>query len=239
MLKIPTKQTDLEEWIKDITDECTASSDERGMVYTRAAQMYYQGTYSTNAAIYNKTKQFIDRLAGFLMQPTDVRFSIICDSGEPQNVLDRAQSVSEKLTADYKSTDSDITFSEANTWNLINGCQLLKHMPHAETFKIAPVHPQNFGVLSETTLDLDEQEAFVHVSYPTVSRLRADLEEMNHPRAKEIIARISDEPARRDQDEEKPTYFHQMVVGGLHPVGEPGDMPSAAKQANPAHRQAL
>src|SRR5262252_1539648 len=102
MLKIPEKPQIFEEWAKDVVDECTASADERGLVYTRAAQYYYSGSYSTNAAIYNKTKSFIDRLAGFLMQPTDVRFSIVFDSGEPASVLERAELVSEKLTADYK-----------------------------------------------------------------------------------------------------------------------------------------
>jgi hypothetical protein len=227
MLKIPNKPDILEEWVKDITDECMASSQERGLVYTRATQYYFAGSYDTKAAIYNKTKPFIDRLAGFLMQATDVRYSIVFDSNEAEDVLERAESISDKLTADYRSTDSDICFSEANTWSLVNGCHFLKHLPHDDTFKIAPVHPQNFGVLSETTLDLDEQEAFVHVSYPTVSRLRAMLEDIEHPRAKEIIARIEEEPARRDQ-EETPTYFHQMVVGGLHPVGEVGAVPSAA-----------
>jgi hypothetical protein len=231
MLRIPEKPDILEEWCEDVTDECMASSEERGQVYTRASQYYYTGTANANAAIYNKTKQFIDRLAGFLLQPTDVRFAIVYDSSEPEDVLQRGQAVGEKLTADYKSTDSDVTFSEANTWALINGCQLLKHMPHDDTFKIAPIHPQNFGVLSETTLDLDEQEAFVHVSYPTVSRLRAILEDIAHPKADEIIARIKEEPARRDQ-EPAPTYFHQMVVGGLQPLGEVGATPSAAGIVN-------
>jgi hypothetical protein len=231
MLRIPNKPDVFKEWCKDICDECMATSEERGLVMTRAAQYYYTGTYSTNAAIYNKSKAFIDRLAGFLMQPTDVRFAIVFDSSEPEDVLERGESVSEKLTADYKSTDSDVTFSEANTWNLVNGCHFLKHLPHDETFKIAPVHPQNFGVLSETTLDLDEQEAFVHVSYPTVSRLRAMLEEIHHPRTREIIAQIEEEPTR-NEDREKPTYFHQMVVGGLHPVGDVGAAPSAAGIVN-------
>jgi len=199
-----------------------ASAEERAMVYTRAAQYYYQGTYDARAAIYNKTKPFIDKLSGFLMQPTDVRFQIVFDSGEPENVLERAQLVSEKLTADYRETDSDVTFAEAVTWSMINGCHLLKHYPHDHGFKIAPVHPQNFGVLGETVLDLDEQEAFCHVTYPTMSRLRTILQE--HPRRTEILARI--EAGRpTTKDEEQPTYFHQMVVGGLNPLGEPGGAP--------------
>ena len=30
------------------------------------------------------------------------------------------------------------------------------------------------------------------------------------------------------REEEEPTYFHQMVVGGLQPLGDVGDAPSAA-----------
>ena len=220
MLKIPDK--DLSLWVQEVIDECLASVDERAMVYTRAAQYYYQGTYDARASIYNKTKPFIDKLSGFLMQPTDVRYQIIYDSGEPETVLERSQLVSEKLTADYRQTDSDITFAEAVTWSLINGCHLLKHYPHDTGFRIAPVHPQNFGVLGETVLDLDEQEAFCHVTYPTMSRLRTILQE--HPRRAEILERIAaGRPSQKD--EEQPSYFHQMVVGGLNPLGEPGGSP--------------
>lgn len=230
MLKIPQKLDELKTWIKELIDECMASSDERGLVYTRAAQYYYQGTYDTRAAIYNKMRPYIDRLAGFLVQPIDVRFAIVYDSSEDESVLERSQLVSEKLTADYLSTDSDIAFSEAVSWALINGCHIMKVLPHDEQFKHIPVHPQNFGVLSETVLDLDEQEAFVQISYPTISRLRAMLEECNHPHTKAIIERISEEPAK--EMEEAPTYFHQMVVGGVHPVGDVGAIPSAAGIVN-------
>ena len=230
MLRIPQKLDDLKPWIKEVIDECTSSSDERGLVYTRAAQYYYQGTYDNRAAIYNKMRTYIDRLAGFLMQPTDVRFAIVYDSSEPENVLERSQLVAEKLTSDYRSTDADICFAEALTWALVNGCQLMKIIPCDQTFKHAPVHPQNFGVLSETVLDLDEQEAFVHVSYPTLSRLRSMLEEMHHPKAKEIMDRVIEEPSR--EEEERPTYFHQMIVGGVAQPGDVGAAPSAAGVVN-------
>ena len=224
MLRIPSsnRNGDLEKWVKEVIDECMASVGERAMIYVRAAQYYYTGTYDARAAIYNKTKPFIDKLSGFLMQPTDVRFQVIFDSGEDDSVLERAQLVGEKLSADYRSTDSDITFAEALTWSMVNGCQLLKHFPHDEGFKLAAVHPQNFGVLGETTLDLDEQEAFCHVTFPTMSRLRSLLDD--HPRKKEIMERI--ETGRPTQkDEEQPSYFHQMVVGGLNPLGDPGGAP--------------
>ena len=201
------------------------------MVYTRAAQYYYMGSYDARAAIYNKTKSFIDKLAGFLMQPTDVRFQIIFDSSEPEDVLQRAQLVSEKLTADFRQTDSDITFAEAVVWSLVNGSQLLKCVPDGEGFKWSPVHPQNFGVLSESTLNLDEQEAFVHISYPTVSRLSSKLEHDRHPRRREIMAQIHT-TGQSHRDAEEPTYLHQMVVGGLQPAGDVGSTPSAAGIVN-------
>ena len=232
MLRIPDDIRDLKVFTKDLIDECMSSSEERGMVYTRAAQYYYMGTASIEAAIYNKIKSFIDRLAGFLMQPTDVRFQIIFDSGEAdESVLTRGQLVSEKLTADYRQTDSDIVFAETLVWSLINGCHLLKHIPTEMGFKVSPVHPQNFGVLSETTLDLDEQEAFCHVSYPTVHKVRDMLEEMHHPKAESIMEEVI-EGKRSERDEVEQTYFHQMVVGGLQPVGDVGSQPEAAGVVN-------
>lgn len=227
MLKIPTK--DFEMWCREITDECMASSEERAMIYSRATQYYYSGTYDSRASIYNKTKAFIDKLSGFLMQPTDVRFSIVYDSAQDDSVLERSQLVSEKLTADFRDADADITFSEAVLWSLVNGTQILKHVPSEEHgFSVDMVHPVNFGVLSESTLKLDEQEAFVHVSYPTISRLRTVLAE--HPKYDSLMARIS-ETRPTERDAEEPTYFHQMVVGGLSPLG---DYPGAAPRAEAA-----
>lgn len=223
MLKIPDE--DLGLWVKELIDECMASTEERAMVYTRATQYYFTGTYDARAAIYNKCKPFIDKLAGFLMQPTDVRFAMSYDTSQDDSVLERAQLIGEKLTADYRNTDSDVTFAEAVVWSLVNGCSLLKHYPTEsdDGFRLGPVHPQNFGVLNETTIELDEQEAFCHVSYPTITRLRTILQ--NHPRGKAIIDEIT-EGRRTDRDEEQPAYFHQMVVGGLNPLGDvPGGAP--------------
>jgi hypothetical protein len=229
VLRIPTDKLDLQQWTKELIDVCMMSSQDRGNIYTRATQYYYQGSFDSRAAIYNKVKGFVDKLAGFLMQPTDVRFQIIFDSGEPDNVLERAQLVSEKLTADFKQTDSDVQFAEAVVWSLVNGCHLLKIAPNMRnrTFRMAPVHPQNFGVLSETVQDLEEQEAFCHVSFPTISRLDGDLREINHPRRKEIVEACI-EARHHEREEEEPTYLHQMVVGGLQPLGNVGDIPSAA-----------
>jgi hypothetical protein len=233
-LKIPDvndKGSPLEEWSKEIIDECMGSAQERGTVYTRAGQYYYQGTGDSRAAIYNKTKGFVDKLSGFLMQPTDVRFQVLYDSSEPEDVLDRAQLVGEKLTADFQLTNSDVTFAEAVTWSLVNGVQMLKLRPDGESFKMAPVHPENFGVLAETVLNLHEQEAFCHVSFPTLSRLRTMLQEINHPHEDDIIAQVL-EARPTEKDQEPDTYFHQMVVGGLQPIGSEQSTPSASGIVN-------
>ena len=229
MLKIPKN---VQEWATELVDECMASAGERAMVYTRASQYYYMGSFDNRAAIYNKIKPFVDRLAGFLMQPTDVRFRLIFDSSEPDDVLERAELFSEKLTADFRQVDADIIFAESVVWALVNGCQLLKHRPHGDSFKVTPVHPQNFGVLSETVLALDEQEGFCHVTFPTISRLSAMLDEMEHPNKRGIMEQIL-EARQSDRDEEEPTYFHQLIVGGLQPLGNvDGDAPSAAGIVN-------
>ena len=132
-LKIPSKSQDLKLWIKEMVDQCMGSSEERGMIYSRAAQYYYTGSTDNRAALYNKVGPFVDKLAGFLMQPTDVRFQLVYDSGEDDSVLERSQLVAEKLSSDFRQTDADITFSEAVVWSLVNGCQILKVLPDGDS----------------------------------------------------------------------------------------------------------
>lgn len=233
MLRVPKDKYELGEWARELHDVCMNTSQDRGLIYTRATQYFYQGSYDSRAAIYNKVRNFVSKLAGFLMQPTDVRFQITYDSSEPDDVLSRAELVAEKLTADFKQTDCDVTFAESVLWSLVNGCHLLKVAKNVptHTFKMTGVHPQNFGVLSEATVELDEQEAFCHISFPTISRLEGELISQNHPKRREIIEACL-VSRRHEKDQEEPNYLHQMIVGGLQPLGEHGDVPSAAGIVN-------
>ena len=156
-------------------DECTSTAGERQQVYVKAAQYYYQGSSDLRAAIHNKTRTFIDRLSGFFYQPSNVRFNVLFDSSEPVEILQQGRSASQMLTAEYRSCDADLRFSDAVTWSLVCGTYFLKHLGEGYGFKVVPVHPSNIGVLSETLVSLDEQECIVHVSYPTITQLRSML----------------------------------------------------------------
>jgi hypothetical protein len=226
-LRIPDRLQDAVEFAKDLTDEMMATSEERQAVYQKAAQYYYTGGGDARAAIHNKVRPFVDRLAGYLFLPQGVRFNTVFDSSEPQDVLERGRTVSQMLTADYRSSDADLRFGDAVTWGLINGCYILKHLGDGFSFRVVPIHPVNFGVLSESIVSIEEQEAVCHVSYPTVTRLRSLLREMGHPQAEKIYHQILDTRASQ-RDMEEPSYFHQMVVGGMNPLGDVGQTPSAA-----------
>lgn len=204
-----------------------ASADDRSRMYEKASQYYYSGSADVRASIHNKVKTFIDRVSGYYYQPTNVRFNVLWDSNEPVDVLERGRAVSQMLSADYRSTDTDLRFSDAVTWSLILGNYFLKHLPDGHGFRAAPVHPVNMGVLSESVNNLDEQEAFVHVSYPTVSRLRSMLTAAGNPRANSIIEQIL-EARSSERDQQEPSYFHEMVVGGMNPLGDVNSTPSAA-----------
>ena len=151
------------------------------MVSVRASQYFWTGSYGLQAAIHNKVKPFVKRLAGYYYQPYTVRFNTVFGPNEPEDVLERGRTVSQMLTAAYRANDADLRFGDAVLWGLINGCYLLKHIGDDIGFRVVPVHPVNFGVLSESVVSLDEQEAFCHVTYPTVSRLRSELAEIKHP----------------------------------------------------------
>lgn len=196
------------------------------MVCAKASQYFWSGSADSRAAIHNKIKPFVKRLAGYLYQPYTVRFNTVFDADEPPDVLERARSVSQVLTADYRATDTDLRFGDCVLWGLINGCYLLKHIGEGWGFRAIPVHPVNFGVWSESIVSLEEQEAICHVSYPTITKLRAMLAEMHHPDAADIIRKIEDQASQADQQE--PNYFHQVVIGGMHPLGNEAATPEAA-----------
>lgn len=227
MLRIPAKPATATEWARELVDEMMASADDRSRMYEKASQYYYSGSADVRASIHNKVKTFIDRVSGYYYQPTNVRFNVLWDSNEPVDVLERGRAVSQMLSADYRSTDTDLRFSDAVTWSLILGNYFLKHLPDGHGFRAAPVHPVNMGVLSESVNNLDEQEAFVHVSYPTVSRLRSMLTAAGNPRANSIIEQIL-EARSSERDQQEPSYFHEMVVGGMNPLGDVNSTPSAA-----------
>jgi hypothetical protein len=60
-----------------------------------------------------------------------------------------------------------------------------------------------------------------------VTRLRGILDSTGNPRRNQIIERIM-ESRSPDRDEEAGQFFHQMVVGGMNPLGDVGSTPSAA-----------
>lgn len=227
MLRIPEKESEAVELCRELVDECMATSDERGQMYVKAAQYYYAGTCDARAAINNKVKPFIDRLAGYLYLPQGVRFNTVFNSSEPTDVLERGRTVSQMLTADYRASDADLRFGDAVTWALNCGCYLLKHMPDGFGFRVVPVHPVNFGVLTESIVGLDEQECMCHVSYPTITRLRTILRENGHPQAEAIYTKLKETKASQS-DQQEPSYFHTMVVGGMNPLGEVNATPEAA-----------
>lgn len=225
--RIPELVLNATEFTKEIVDECMATAEERQGVYEKATQYYFTGSGDVRAAIHNKIRTFIDRLSGYLYQPSSVRFNTVFDSSEPKGVLERGRTVSSMLTADYREGSADLNFSLAVTWALNCGCYFLKHLPDGLSFRVVPVHPANMGVISESTVSLEDQEAFCHVSYPTVTKLRSDMLKAGHPDTEKIIKKIM-ESRQSEKEDTEPTYFHSMVVGGLNPLGDVNQIPSAA-----------
>jgi len=227
-LRIPEDSKRAIEFCRELIDECAATQEERAGIYTKATTYYYTGSGDSRAAIHNKTRNFLDRLAGYYYAPQNVRFNLLWDSNEAADVLERGRALGQLLSADYRSTDTDLRFSDAVTWSLVCGNYFLKHLAEPPGFRAFPVHPLNMGVLSESIVNLDEQECFLHITYPTVTRLRSELEATGNPRANAIINRILEARSSERDQEEPSSYFHSMVVGGMNPLGEVGSTPSAA-----------
>ena len=117
MLRVPSTIESTTEFAKEIVDECMATSDERAMVYSKAMQYYYTGAGDSRAALHNKVMPFVDRLAGYLYQPSGVRFNLVFDSAQPPSVTDgTSPPYIRSTTASSMRTGRKRSLSSAN-WN--------------------------------------------------------------------------------------------------------------------------
>ncbi len=214
-LKLPDKH--LADWALEIIDECCQSRETRRDLLKMYRSYYYTGTSDGSVATYNRCYPHIERLGAFLYSPTDVRFDIEFDQGEPPEVHEMGHAAARRLNRDFHRRNMDLTFSAAVNGGLVDGCNLVKTVWGDNGLEGWIVKPQFFGVLREDIDDLDRQEAFVHSTYLTPSAFERTI--VDHPEKKEIMDGIKQATmSQKEKDEFENDYFHQIIVGGTQPV---------------------
>jgi hypothetical protein len=183
-MKIPKKH--VEDWIRELIDECLVSRPDRVSAYQRYRDIYYTGSDSEAPSKRPRIYSHIDKLSSYLFSPSDVHFNVEFDDDTQAEWTKIVGPASSYLNRQFSRRHCDVKFSQANEWALVKGSSLMKLTWSRGGFEPWVIQPENFGVLREDIEDLDRQDAFVHTFYLTPTQFRRMLGD--HPDKTEIMA---------------------------------------------------
>ena len=177
-MKIPTGQSDREQFYIELIKSAFSSRQQRIATYEILKNYFLWGTaQDTQPVEYNKLAAHIDLLASFLFSGETTSFIIEDDTdvegGEVGFELEKAVAVSPSITRNWHKTNMDIVFNEALIWSLVYQTMFVKLVP-SETGMFNPyiVEPHSVGILLEHEPMMDRQPCIVHEFFITKSDLR-------------------------------------------------------------------
>jgi len=213
-MKLPSRH--IGPWTREIIDECMVSRETRRSQYNYYHNLYYSGS-DGQVAKDNMCYAHVDKLSSYLFSPADVRFDVSFDVDETPRWHGAADLTSRYLTREFRRTGCGLLFAQAVDMALVKGASLIKLTWGARGWQPYLVKPEMFGVMREDLNDLDEQDAFNFCYYVTpaqFSRMMA-----GHPKATAITEEVESSSVARARDDFEQEYFHEIVAGGISPIG--------------------
>ena len=215
--KIPGRKNDLIPFVQGIIEDCYSSLERRRDEYRFYSSYYYTGSADGLGTKHNKCFPHIDKLSSLLFSAAELRFDITFDGDASGPFAEIGENAARYLTREYARSGSGLMFGKGLDISLVNGTCFIKKVWGYHGPKSYIIRPQFMGVYRDDINDLDEQDAFVQSFYVTPAQLnrllaaRAD--------RKEIMDKVSNFATKPSGSEYDNDYFHEMVMGGLQPVG--------------------
>lgn len=212
-MRIPKTPKERQEFVRDISEKCMVSRNERRGDYSSLRSWYLFGAGpDENPAQFNKIYPHIDQLTSFLYSAETTRFSIQLGAAVDTREHRKLPSLTQLLNDEWLNSNADQVFSNALTWALCYGSTFVKLVMNRG---INPymIEPGSIGVLREDAPYTDRQEALVQTYYITRSDLYQRL--WAHPKREEIIARI--QPVQHAEDS-IPEGLDRIITSQTNPT---------------------
>src|SRR5215469_1257591 len=213
---LPESQDKLLDKIKDIVEQCRVSTAPRAALARSLKQWKFTGSPDGNVAILNYLSHHIDRKAGYLFSPADLRFHIEFENHYPTSTLMQGEVAARVLTREWQRRDIDMQFAEGVDLALTFGACIVKLMWSFGGVTAKLVMPWQFGVYREDLNELAEQEAICETSYITPFDLWRRISHL--PDAEKMYQRALHYAKKRTAHDQADTFFHQVLLAGTTPV---------------------
>lgn len=189
----PSDLDDLEAQVTDIIYKCFASRTDREPMYDMLRTLYYYGSLEVVdlPVSYNMIKEKVDTLHSFLYSGNTANFNIdIENSNDQTREIDilKAERAAEAISDRWHDSKMDSVVDLAVKYSIAYASYFTKIFMRNKQVKPFLVAPWNIGVLDESKIDINGQEAIVHNYTCSVHQFARDI--MNHPRRNEIAERV-------------------------------------------------
>jgi len=212
-MRIPKSPKEREEFVRDISEKCMVSQNERRGDYSSLRSWYLFGAGpDENPAQFNKIYPHIDQLTSFLYSAETTRFSIQLGASVNPREHRKLPALTQLLNDEWLNSNADQVFTNALTWGLCYGSSFVKLVQN-RGLNPYMIEPGSFGVLREDAPYTDRQEAVCQTYYITRSDLYQRL--WAHPKRDEIIARI--QPVQHAEDH-IPEGLDRIITSQTNPT---------------------
>ena len=213
-MRIPSNNTDRENFYLDIMQKCLVSKEERRGDYSTLRAYYLFGTGPEEPpAYFNKINPHLDQLTSFLYSAETTRFSIALGASVNPIEHRKSPSLTQALNDEWLNSNADQVFSTALNWALVYNTTFIKLVMNNGIHPYM-IEPSAIGVLREDTPYTDRQEAIVQTYYITKSDLYARL--YSHPKREEIVARVS--TGYHENESDIPEAVNRIVMSQTNPT---------------------
>ncbi len=184
-MRIPAENSQRIQLFNEILHDCLVSRQERMLDYETHRTYFLYGSPDGVKTSQNQLADKTSLMLSYIFSQDGLRFSASFDRFlAPIELIS-----SESITREWKRANSDEVFQRCLTWASVYNSTIFQALWVGDGIKPYMISPHNFGVLNEAVMDLDDQEAFVHVYEVSLDQLERVL--INHPGRDEILARLS------------------------------------------------
>ena len=219
-MRIPHAALDRQVFLQQLTQKLTTSMGDRRERYNTLRSWYLYGGDQSRAR-YNKLYPHIGTLSALVYAQETTRFAVGLGPTAPQDGLDQAEAVSDRLRDVWHDSGADQLTASQVRWSFVNGMAIPKWQMQSKEVTVAAVHPGNFGVYREDIASLDAQEAVMEeftIGQEAVTRILI-LGGMEGSKAEALVKSLG--PTDADSGVPK-NYVGELIIGQIQPISLTG-----------------
>lgn len=215
MITVPSDKKELLKLSNELIEQCRVSIINRAGYCRLMNAIAETGRIDGQKSLLNLLNGHLERTAGHLFSPVELKFSIDFERIYNKTIYEQAAVAAQVLTRSWDRKNTDILFGQGVYESLKYGWAGMKQWVQIEGSEETPnyysklVMPWQFGVYNESENDLNRQPALCETTSMTLPEIWRRIYFMEN--AEKLFNRIKAHASKGGITAESQGYFHQIL----------------------------